>query len=67
MEIKLMISGMHCTSCEKMIAMAVGDVEGAKVVAISHKTGEATISCKDEKTLSSAKKAIETEGYKIIG
>lgn len=65
MESRLKISGMHCASCEKVLAMAVDDVAGAKMLKIDHKNGEAKVEVKDAATLAQVKKAIEAEGYKI--
>ncbi|MFH1307006.1 MAG: heavy metal-associated domain-containing protein [Candidatus Micrarchaeota archaeon] len=62
---KLKIGGMHCTSCEKMISMAVDGVGGAKIVSISSQKGEAIIDAKDESSLNEAKKAIKEEGYDV--
>ncbi len=64
MESKIRISGMHCASCEKILTMAVDEVEGAKMLKIDHKSGEAKVEAKDAETLAKVKKAIEAEGYK---
>lgn len=65
METTLKVSGMHCASCEKVIAMALEDVPGAKVLSASHKTGAVRLAVPDEKTLAAARKAIVAEGYKV--
>ncbi len=65
MQEKLKISGMHCTSCEKILAMAVNDVAGAKMVSINHKSGEAVVEVKDKAALGAVKKAVVAEGYKV--
>jgi len=59
------ISGMHCASCEKMVKMSVEEIEGAKLLFISSKTGEAKIDAKDGAALQKAKAAINEAGYKV--
>ncbi|VVC01131.1 Heavy-metal-associated domain protein [uncultured archaeon] len=66
METTLHISGMHCTSCEKLIRMALEEVPGVKVKAISYAKGEVRFEMKDEKGMSEIRKAIEAEGYKLL-
>ena len=65
MEKAIKISGMHCSSCEKMVAMALEDVEGVKLLSISSNKGEAKLQVENDAALALAKKAIEAEGYKI--
>ena len=56
---------MHCSACEKLIAMAAEDVQGAKVLSVSSKTGAVRVSATDDRTLAAIKKAIMAEGYGV--
>ena len=66
MEKTIHIGGMHCPSCEKLLKMAIEEVPGAKVKHIAHAAGEARIEIKDEKSMANIRKAIESEGYKLL-
>ncbi|MFH0927556.1 MAG: heavy metal-associated domain-containing protein [Candidatus Micrarchaeota archaeon] len=61
----LKISGMHCASCEKMVKMSVEEIDGAKLISISSKTGEAKVELKDGSLLSKVKAAINGAGYQV--
>lgn len=62
----LKISGMHCHSCEILLSEAIGDA-GVKVLSASHEKGEIVVDLASEEKLSLVKKAIEGEGYKLVG
>ncbi len=60
------VEGMHCKSCEKLLTMAVEDA-GLKVVRTDHAAGIVEAEAHDDAKFESARKAIESEGYKIKG
>lgn len=60
------VEGMHCKSCEKLLTMAVEDA-GLKVVRADYAAGIVEAEAHDETKFESARKAIESEGYKVIG
>ena len=63
MEKTIRIGKMHCASCEKLLKMAIEEVPGVSVKAISHAKGEAKIEMADAGSWTAVKKAIEAEGY----
>jgi copper chaperone CopZ len=64
-ELKLKVSGMHCPSCEMLVADELAEIDGVKEVQANHKEG--TVKVKYESTLdaSKVKKAIVGLGYKV--
>jgi len=65
MKTTLNIKGMHCKSCEMLIADALQE-EGITVADISHKTGKATVSFDAGKTSQERiKDIIKKEGYSV--
>ena len=65
MEKTLKVSGMHCSSCDMLIAEAIGEIAGAKVHSSDHKRGEVKVSFDSDATLEKIKEAIRAEGYKV--
>ena len=61
---KFMVSGMHCTSCEKLLQMDIGDVPGVKAVKANHKTGLVEVDGEGFDA-NSVKKAITQNGYSL--
>ena len=58
------VEGMHCTSCEKIIANAVKEIDGVKKFEIDYVTQKARVEYDDEKTnLQKIISAVEKEGY----
>jgi len=55
---------MHCPSCEILLREAIEEA-GINVISANHAKNEIVVDVKDESALSTAKKAIEKEGYKI--
>lgn len=68
-EIKLKISGMHCESCEKIIQMDLGDVDGVLESNIDSKTGDGLVKVEDSVSEDLIIKTINNAGYKaqIVG
>ncbi|MBM3229207.1 heavy-metal-associated domain-containing protein [Candidatus Parvarchaeota archaeon] len=65
MEKTLKVSGMHCKSCQVLLADIIGEVDGAKALSLDFKTGLVRVSISDESALSKVKEAIKGEGYKV--
>lgn len=63
-EIKLKISGMHCSSCEKIIEMDLSDLEGVQESKISSSTGEGLVKVDDSVSAENVINVIEKSGYK---
>lgn len=64
-KLKLSITGMHCTSCEKLISGELKDLRGVKDAVINYKEGSGEVTF-DPKVLTNAQdiiKVIENEGY----
>ncbi|MFH0714128.1 MAG: copper chaperone [Candidatus Micrarchaeota archaeon] len=59
------VKGMHCESCEKLLAIAIEDaVPGAKVKKADYKKGTIDVDA-PATALSAVQKAVTAEGYKI--
>lgn len=56
---KIIVKGMHCASCEKLIQMALDD-EGIKVKSLSYKTGELET---ENGTQEQVRRIVKSEGY----
>jgi len=67
MEKMIKVSGMHCKSCEMLLADVVCDVKGVDRVIADSKRGIVTLTARTPDAIESAKKAIENEGYRVIG
>ncbi len=66
MKIDLKIKGMHCQSCEMLIADALKEIDVEKSEIDSNK-GTATIEFDENKiNLKKIKKVITEEGYKVV-
>ena len=64
-KITLKISGMHCTSCEKLIGDALSDL-GIKDYRVDSKKGTAVIEFDENKvSLEKIRTIIAKEGYKV--
>lgn len=68
-EIKLKISGMHCSSCEKIIQMDLDDVEGVIESKIDSKDGSGLIKVEDSVSEDLIVKTVNDAGYQtqLIG
>ncbi len=65
MKHELKVSGMHCPSCEILLADALGEIPGIQSVQAHFKAGRVSLEAADGKALAAAKKAIAKEGYKV--
>jgi len=65
-KVKLSVKGMHCPSCEMLIADSLEEQEGVKKVEVSHSEGDAIIEYDEEKIdISTIKNIIKDEGYEV--
>ena len=59
------IEGMHCASCENLLAEVLGETQGVKTAKVSLKEKKADVEFDPkEVTEGDLRKAIEAEGYK---
>jgi P-type Cu+ transporter len=65
-KLKLMIKGMHCSSCSTNIQKSVGKISGVKSVSVSLMTHKGIVECEDKVNDSDVKKAVERAGYKVV-
>lgn len=64
-ELKLRVEGMHCGSCEMLVADELGEIEGVKKVDASHKDGTVKVGYDGKLDPEKVKKAITALGYKV--
>lgn len=62
-EINLKITGMHCESCEKMVAMELEELPNVEILSISSKTGLAELKVSDHINEAQIIEAVKTAGY----
>ena len=67
MQKKIIVGGMHCTGCEKLLSMSIDELNGVTVQSISHKSGELVIDYDEEEKLPQVIQQIEDNGYTVIG
>ncbi len=67
MQNTIKVGGMHCRSCELLIEDSVGDIQGIGAVKADHEKGTVQVEIEREGLLERVKKAIEKEGYRVIG
>ena len=61
------VSGMHCPSCPKLIAMNVEELAGITKVKADEKPGTVTVTFDEKKTnTKEIAKRIEQDNYKIV-
>jgi copper chaperone CopZ len=61
---KFSVKGMHCPSCEMLIADSLEDLEGVELVKASHKDNEVVVTYDETKVdKDKIKKIIVEEGY----
>ncbi len=65
MNVELSVRGMHCKSCEVLLADVVGEVPGVSNVRADTKKGKVWFEAADPKAVEQAKQAIRKEGYKV--
>ncbi len=66
MEKKIKVSGMHCKSCEMLIADALSEIKGVSNARADSKKGEVTLDVNNPAALDLAVKAIKKEGYTVV-
>jgi len=60
------VRGMHCRSCEMLLADVLCDVDGVEKAVADSRKGTVVISARTPHAVESAKKAIEKAGYRVI-
>ena len=66
MEKILKIKGMHCKSCEMIVADAVNGIRGAKAIYVDSGKGEMKVSVENEGVVEKIAKAVAKEGYSLV-
>lgn len=61
----LNVSGMHCSSCELLLADVLGEIPGVKSIQADAKACRVSFDAADDKALEAAKAAIVKEGYNV--
>lgn len=64
-KIELDVKGMHCKSCEVLLADVVGELPGIASARADTKKGKVWFDASDPKAVEAAKAAIRKEGYKV--
>jgi copper chaperone CopZ len=67
MEKILKVEKMHCRSCEMLLIDVISEISGVKKAAADFTKGTVTIDYENPEALELAKKAIEKEGYRVVG
>lgn len=67
MEKVLKVEKMHCRSCEMLLTDVISEIDGVKKVSADFRKGAVKISYDKPAAIDLARKAIEKEGYKVIG
>ncbi len=63
-KIKLMVTGMHCASCEMLITDCLDDL-GLKNISINHETGNLSFDENSNVNIELIKKSIKAEGFNL--
>lgn len=66
MEKIIKVTGMHCKSCEILLADSISEIVGVEKVDADSKKGTVIVVYTNENLLNTIKETIEKEGYKVI-
>ena len=67
MQTKLHVSGMHCSSCKKLIESVCSEIEGVESCSVNYETGEMVIDHTDSANLEKLKEEIRSLGeYNMV-
>jgi copper chaperone len=64
---KIKIQGMTCEHCVRAVTNALSGVEGVTNVRVSLENHEAVFDTSGKVDMEKIKKAVEEEGYKVVG
>jgi len=64
-KLKLVIEGMHCSSCAGNIERSLKKVAGVKEATVSLMLKKGTVECEDNVSDDEIKKAVVRAGYKV--
>jgi len=67
MDKTLKVEKMHCRSCEMLLTDVISEIDGVTKVSADFRKGTVTISYDQPAALELSKKAVEKEGYTVIG
>ena len=67
MEKTMKIEGMMCMHCEARVKKTLEEIDGVIETEVSHKEDSATVKMSKEISFDILKKAVEDQGYKVIG
>ena len=67
MEKIIHVDGMHCKSCELLIADVLGEIDGVQKAVADRRKGTVRVVCSDDATLESVRDAMEKQGYRVTG
>ncbi len=65
MEKTINVEGMHCKSCELLLADSISEIKGVERVSADSKEGTVTVEYKEESVFEIIRRTIEKEGYTV--
>jgi copper chaperone CopZ len=66
-ELRLAVTGMTCSTCERSLERAIGAVPGVLSVAADHRTGEVRLRFELPAADAAIREAVEDAGYDLVG
>ena len=66
-KLKIIIEGMHCTSCAGNVERSVKKIPGVKSISVSFLTRKGTVEAEDSVTDAQLTEAVKKTGYKLVG
>ena len=63
----LKIEGMMCAHCEARVKNCLEALEGVKTAEVSCRDGSATVTLEKDVSDATLKKAVEDQGYRVVG
>lgn len=67
MQKTLKIEGMMCTHCSGRVKKALEDLPGVLSAEVSHESGTAVVTLSTPVDDATLKKAVEDQGYQVVG
>lgn len=65
-KLKIIINGMHCSSCASNVERSLKKVEGVSACTVNVLSHKAFVECDDAVNVEELKKAVGKVGYKVI-
>jgi copper chaperone CopZ len=66
MEKLIRVEGMHCKSCELLLADVLGEIDGVQKAVADSRKGTVRVVCTADATLEQVRGAIGKQGYRVI-